>query len=285
MDGEGQLRRKNRPGRNLKEKGKQKPEKGEAFGKLNSRRLRIGLAVAFSCLLIFSVSLLMWNRPTPSPQTDKQPQTEVVADTQRALILDGLYVTSPNTTFSQTLRSCLSSAGFKVDVVQGENVTIDVLRNVAGYRVLILRLHSAVHSDGFLYLFSGERYSQLRYSVEQLSRSVRKGVTFEGDEFFAINAVLLGGNKPSGLNGSTIILMGCNGTCNAYSVRRLLEKGVNAYIGWNGYVDLSHSDQATLTLVRHLYVEWMTVKESVEGVMLEMGPDPLYNTVLEYQVG
>lgn len=284
MDGEDQLRRKNRTDRNFKEKrSKQESEKGEAFGRLNSRRFRIGLAIAFSCLLIFSISWLVSNRSSSSPQTDKQPPTEAVADTVKALVLDGLYVTSPNATFSQSLRSCLSSAGFKVDVVQGENVTIDVLRNVAGYRVLILRLHSAVRSDGFLYLFSGERYSQSRYNVEQLSGSVRKGVTFEGDEFFAINAVFIGGNKPSGLNGSTIILMGCNGTDSALFIQRLLSKGVNTYIGWSGYVDLSHSDQATLTLVNDLYVERMTVKDAVEGVMREVGPDPVYNTVLEYQ--
>jgi hypothetical protein len=60
---------------------------------------------------------------------------------------------------------------------------------------------------------------------------------------------------------------------------------VSTYIGWNGYVDLSHSDQATLTLVRDLYVEKMTVKDSVEEAMREVGPDPLYKSVLDYRSG
>jgi hypothetical protein len=37
-------------------------------------------------------------------------------DAAKAVILDGLYVDSPNTVFSQSLENYLSNAGFKVDV-------------------------------------------------------------------------------------------------------------------------------------------------------------------------
>jgi hypothetical protein len=63
------------------------------------------------------------------------------------------------------------------------------------------------------------------------------------------------------------------------------QKGVKTYVGWNGYVDLSYSDRAILTLARNLYVDKMTVKDSVEEVMREVGPDPLYKSVLEYRSG
>lgn len=286
MNGGDKLRKKDRSDRRRKEKGsRQESGKVEAFGKLQSRRLRIGLAIAFSCLLIFSTSVLLWSGSTPSSQTGMKPSSKSGIDAAKAVILDGLYVDSPNTAFSQSLENYLSNAGFKVDVFEGENVTIDLLMNIAGYKLLILRLHSAVHSDGFLYVFSGEKYSQSRYGAEQVHGSVRKGITFEGKEFFAINAVFLAVNNPSGLNGSTIVFMGCNGTNDALSIRRLFDKGVKAYIGWNGYVDLSYSDRAILTLARDLYVDKMTVKDSVEEVMREVGPDPLYKSVLEYRSG
>lgn len=278
------MKKKNVGAGNRQEKReRQEPSRSDASGNLYPRRLRIVLAIAFSCLLIFSASFLMWNSSTSPAQNGTKPAAQSATEAPKALILDGLYASSPNPAFSQRLKNYLSAAGFKVDVFQGENVTIDLLRNIAGYKILILRLHSAVHSDGFLYLFSGERYSQSKYSVEQLYGSVRKGVTFEGDEFFAVNAVFLGGNDPSGLNGSTVILMGCNGTGNALSTERLLSKGVDVYIGWNGYVDLSYSDQVTLALVRDLYVRKIVVGEAVAEAMREVGVDPVYKSVLEYR--
>lgn len=229
-----------------------------------------------SVLLVFSMGFFLWNRsttPENGRQTDGAP---------KAAILDGLYTTSPNPTLIRNLTNVLSTAGFRVDVFEGENVTISLLRRVGGYDILILRLHSAIHTDEFLYLFSGERYAESKYAVEQLSGGVRKGVTFEGEEFFAINSVFLGADEPAGLKGSTVILMGCNGTGDSYSIQRLLEKGVKEYVAWTGYVDLSHSDETTLVLVRALYAEKLGVKDAVEEAMRKPGPDPTYKSVLEY---
>jgi hypothetical protein len=215
-----------------------------------------------------------------SPEAGQQTNIE----TPKAAILDGLYTSYPNLTFIQSLANFLSAAGFRVDVFKGKNVTIDLLRNVGGYKVLVLRLHSAIHTDGFLYLFSGEKYNESGYAMERLSGSVRQGKTFEGEEYFALNSVFLGANKPTGLRDSTVILTGCNGTGDSYSIKRLFEKGVNVYVAWTGYVDLSHSDEATLALVKALYSEKLGVREAVEEVMREVGPDPLYKSVLEYRV-
>jgi len=234
--------------------------------------------VAASVLLVFSLGFFLWNSSTTPPGTGQQ--TNIGGP--EAAILDGLYTTSPNPTFIQNLTKVLATAGFHVDVFEGENVTISLLRHAAGYKVLILRLHSAVHTDGFLYLFSGERYSESKYTVEQLSGSVRKGVTFEGEEYFAINSVFLGADEQGGLKDSTVILTGCNGTGDYYSIQRLLEKGVKEYVAWTGYVDLSHSDEVTLALVKALYLEKLGVKEAVEKAMRELGPDPTYKSILEY---
>lgn len=278
------MKKKNVGAKKRKEKREmQESNLGDASGKLRSRRLKIGLAMAFSCLLVFSGVFLIWNNFTSPAQKVAEPAGQTAPETPKTLILDGLYASSPNPSFSQTLKNWLGNEGFEVDVVQGENVTVDLLRNVAGYRLLILRLHSTVHSPGFLYVFSGEKYCQSRYGAEQLEGSVRKALTLEGDEFFAINAVSLGDKDPAGLKGSTVILMGCNGTSNAFTINRLLSRGVSTYIGWNGYVDLSHSDQATLALVRDLYVRKMAVGNAVEEAMLEVGSDPVYRSVLEYR--
>jgi hypothetical protein len=224
-----------------------------------------------------SISFFLWTSLTSSPQ----PAQQTTIEAPKAAILDALYNGSQDLAYEQSLTNYLSTAGYSVDVFRGENVTIDLLENIGGYKVLILRLHSAIASDGFLYLFSGEPYTPSKYTQEQLSGAVREGITFENVSYFALNAVFLGGNNPTGLEDSTIILMGCNGTGDSYSIQRLLDKGVKAYIAWSGYVDLSYSDETTLALVKALYVEKSTVQTAVEEAMKEAGTEPDYNSVLE----
>jgi hypothetical protein len=210
------------------------------------------------------------------------PGTKI--DVPRAAILDGLFNVEPNLTLTDGLTDFLSNAGYRVDTYRGENVTINLLKSIGGYKVLILRLHSAIHTDGFLYLFSGENFTASKYVDEQLTGAVRKAHTFDENEsaYFALNALFLGNDKPGGLNGTTIILTGCNGTSTPDVVQRLFDRGVKGYVSWNGFVDLSHSDEALLELVRALYVENLSLGLAVQKVMNEVGPDPYYRSVLVY---
>ncbi|MEM0049141.1 MAG: hypothetical protein QXW39_01205 [Candidatus Bathyarchaeia archaeon] len=52
-----------------------------------------------------------------------------------------------------------------------------------------------------------------------------------------------------GLNGSIIILMGCNGANSEHAISRLFEKVVKAIIAWDGYVDLNYTDEITLKFI------------------------------------
>ena len=274
----------------MKNKGKEAEQKHRAgvkesdgdksSGKLHSKWLRTTVIVA-SFLLILTIGLFVWNSSNRTPpDSGQQPGLE----TPKAVILDGLYSESPNMTFSQILTDYLSAAGYTVDIFRGENVTIDLLRNIAGYKVMVLRLHSAIHSDRNLYIFSGEPYTESKYTMEQLTGSVRKANTTEGKLYFAINIALLGNNKPDSLKDSTVVLMGCHGVSDQYSVDKLLESGVKTYFGWTGYVDLSHTDEATLVLVKALCLEKLSPEQAVQEAMTEVGPDPLYETVYECRV-
>lgn len=243
-----------------------------------SRRLRNAMILIVSSIVIFSACFFWVNRPSVS----QQAQDSADLNLPRAAILDGLYDKAPNSTLTESMVKYLSNAGYILDVYRGKNVTIDLLRNIGGYEILILRLHSAVHTDGFLYVFSGEEYTESKYVDEQLAGAVRKAYTFDESEppYFALKAVFLGNNKPDSLNGTTIILTGCNGTGTPYVIQRFFERGAKAYVSWDGYVDLSHSDEATLRLVRALYSEGLSPKEAVEEVNREVGPDPFYQSEL-----
>ena len=217
------------------------------------------------------------------PQQGQQPGIGV----PKAAILDGLYSGSEDIVFEQELTNSLehSSESYKVDVFRRENVTIDLMKNVEGYKILILRIHSAIGNDGFLYLFSGENFTKDRYQGDQLLGAVREGIPYNGqnESYLALNAVFLAANKPNGLKDSTIILMGCKGMGDLYSIERLIGKGVKTYVAWNGDVDLSHSDEATLALVRALYLDNLDVKAAVDKVMLEVGPDSYFESKMEYR--
>jgi len=253
------------------------------------RWLKTALIVAALGSLVLLPSLF-WlsqnfapNQPASASPNSSQSQPQGNVDTTKAAILDGLYDTCPNVIWTESITNCLLNSGYRVDLFSGTNVTIDLLRSIHGYKILILRLHSAVHTDGFLYLFSGEHYSESKYVEEQRARAVLGGLTFNHTEqpYFALNAVLLG-KIYDGLNGSTIILMGCNGTSSPYSIQSLFEQGVKKYISWNGYVDPDHSDKATLALAEASYAEHLGLEEAVKKVNREIGPDPYYGSTLEY---
>ena len=268
-------------GREVEQKhraGVKESDDNKSSGKLRSKWLRTTVIVA-SFLLILTISLFVWNSSNRTPP-DSGQQPGLGAP--KAAILDGLYSESPNMTFSQILTNYLSAAGYTVDIFRGENVTIDLLRNIAGYKVVILRLHSTVgpDPDRNLYVFSGEPYNTSGYGFP-----VRQGRTTEGKEYFATTIFSLGSfARADALKDSTVILMGCNGTGDPYSINRLFKKGVKVYFGWTGYVDLSHTDEATLALVKALCLEKLSPEQAVQKAMTEVRPDPLYETVYECRV-
>lgn len=240
--------------------------------------------ILFILLLVFALTLLSY-RWFLGGKGGSQHDSKV--DPFKAAIIDGIGLTRPNPIFIKDVRGILERAGLSVDVYAGENVTIDLLRNIGGYGLLIFRLHSAVDEKyGFLYLFSAERFNETiyetRFSEERRTGAVRKGVTFEREEYFTLRADLLGHMNYNGLIGSTIILMGCNGTNSDHAINRLFEKGVRTIIAWDGYVDLNYTDKITLELIKAIYEEGYNPKDAVRKIMEDYGPDPIYKSELKY---
>ena len=125
----------------------------------------VGIALIIVSMLIFGSSALKPGakeaKDTPNPKTGS-PRTE--PPLARAALVDSLYVSSPNGGFTSKLVGTLKRAGFTVDVYQGEEVTVDLLKALPeDYDLLALRMHSAVHGKGLdLYLFTAESYVRAR---------------------------------------------------------------------------------------------------------------------------
>ncbi|MEM2714696.1 MAG: hypothetical protein QXL45_03135 [Candidatus Bathyarchaeia archaeon] len=206
-------------------------------------------------------------------------------DFSRAALVDGIGLTKPNPAFLDGAHEILVGAGLKVDIYRGNQVTIRLLDNLEGYGLVILRVHSAIDAKyGFLYLFSAELYSRGRYPLEESYGAYREAYTFDGSEgpYFALRADLLG--RDDGLRGSTIILMGCNGTGSEHAIKRLFERGVRAIIAWDGYVDLEYTDKVTLMLLRLVYCEGLSYGEAVQKIVDTIGPDPIWRSKPVYLI-
>lgn len=219
--------------------------------------------------------------------TDNRDRNASGTDPHRAILIDGIALTKPNPAFTEGVKRVLSNASMNLDIYEDEEATIDLLRRVGGYGLIILRVHSAVESElGFLYLFSAEKFNETEYwnrfgdvLMNDLT-AIREGKTFENESYFALRADLLGYMNKNGLDGSIIILMGCNGTNSNHAVNKLFERGVRAIIAWDGYVDLGHTDKIILELLRAVYVDGMSFPKAVEAIMDRGGIDPIWKSKL-----
>jgi len=202
----------------------------------------------------------------------------------KAAILDQLEAFSPGSAFVGEAKKTLTSAGFAVKYYPAENVTVELYRRLPllECRLIVLRVHSAVSDDGGVYPFTSEPYSESKYPFEQLMGTVGKGsLTMDPPYYFAISPSFVTYEMEGNFNGAMVILSTCHGLCSPKLADRLIQRGVSVVIGWDGLVDLPHTDRATLVLLKAL-VEGATVMQAVETTVGEVGPDPQHGSLLRY---
>jgi len=202
-------------------------------------------------------------------------------------LIDALYDASPNQLFTASLNRTLRDAGFEFCVYRGQEVTVDFLKRLeGGFRLVILRMHSALSKDGELFLFTGEPYSSDKYVEEQSFRLVKKAYATESSQpVFAVNWGFVKRLMAGKFNGSLVVAMGCESTCDSLMIHEVIVgQGADGYVGWNGSVLLSHSDEATSCLVEDLYVGKLPLREAIDKVNEKMGPDATEGATVECYV-
>jgi hypothetical protein len=108
----------------------------------------------------------------------------------------------------------------------------------------------------------------------------------EGIIYYGIVPSFIEQSMKGEFKNTIIIMMGCEGlgyvndnTSQTYTdmAEAFIEKGARVYIGWNGWVSVNYSDQATLDLLQNLLLKNQTINDAV-GV----GKDPYYNSTLAF---
>jgi hypothetical protein len=260
------------------------------------QRIAIVVAVAILVAIISVSSFFLYSTLFPSSEDSVLPEPTLQfkpansSSAVKAAIVDHLSLTAPNQTFVQTVAAILTKADYIVDYFSGEQVTVNFYRNLptGGYKLIILRVHSALDANGKppLALFTSEPLDSRKHVNEQLTDQV-EGVAFlpykQGDKaYFGILSKFISLSLKGTFQGSIIVAMGCNGLTYLDTARAFTEKGAKAYISWNGSVSANHTDEATAQLLQHLVTEGQTIKQAVENTMKEVGPDQEYNNTLDY---
>ena len=208
------------------------------------------------------------------------------AGPKTAAIVDQLALTQPNPAFAEAATSTLEQAGYVVDYYPGEQVTVDFYRSLPAkpYDLIILRVHSGLARDegeptGYVSLFTGEPFSDTKhYEDAEAGRLARARYYDDSPEYFSIVPDFIESSMAGRFEGTTIIIMGCDGLTTDTAAQAFVHKGAKAVVGWSGRVSAAHTDKATERLLRHLLIDRLSTRDAVARTMGEVGPDPEYNS-------
>ena len=247
---------------------------------ISNRRLLyvLGAGILALALFVLVVGSRLGHLPPPLPRA------------RMAAIIDQVALSSPNPEFIQQARSYLTSAGFSVDVYEGESITVEFLRTLPtrGYNLIVFRTHS---TNDFIdpappgkpvFLYTGERHDRYRYTYEQLTRQIMAGrVLYEEDapKLFIVGPEFVRHGMQGRFEGTLMLIGGCASLATPELAEAFLERGATAIIGWNGLVDKSHNDRALLHLLRLLTVDELPIEQAVLHTRFEIGPDPTFNSI------
>ena len=250
------------------------------------------MAIIIAVALLIPTVVSSFLSPSRSDQPDEQSVVPTTvgsaARPKMAAIVDQLGLTQPNPAFTETATELLEQARYVVDYYPSEEVTVDFYRNLAthGYGLLILRNHSSVVGTGVrvtneVGLQTSEPYSENRHVREQTASQLMVARYHEGgQEYFRITPEFVKSSVKGKLDDTTVILMGCDGLRSDMLAQAFVQKGAESVVGWSSPVGATHTDAATEHLLQHLLIDGLTVQEAVTQTMVEVGPDPTYDSVL-----
>jgi hypothetical protein len=225
-----------------------------------------------------------------------------------AVIIDQLATTDPNPAFVAEATQHLERAGYAVDYVDGQDVSVRLFETLPdrGYDVIVIRSHvgqrerrpvdalvgdgeeqsamRAVWSHDIASFFTNEEYTQDRHVRAQQVRSL--GVVYypppngDGRQYFGILPEFISYSSGS-YDGALIMIMGCGGPGSPLMAQAFLDKGAEAVVSWDGLVTAEHTDRATAYLLDRLYDERAPIRDGVAATGSTIGRDPIFGAALQ----
>lgn len=231
-------------------------------------------------------SLAIYYNLTYKPEHTVSPTvTSGVEVKPKALIADGLYEDYPNPELLEFLKKILENHGYQVDVIKGENVSLDVFRKLTSYNLIILRLHGGYaevqtaegSNVSFIGLFTGMYWEEGKYDELKERLLVTKGTPLLNPEVKFVAALPkffkeeVKGRFPTY---SVIVVASCYGLAKVDIAYALFQKGLKYYIGWGGRVTVAHMDESVKLLFKLVFEDNLSWPKAVERVNEILGADP-----------
>jgi hypothetical protein len=233
-------------------------------------------------LLVFSGSHLLPMILSGSNCKGVSVKTANPTAQQGIALIDQLGFGQANPAFADNLGSMAKNAGYDFDYYPSGAASMDFFVNLPdrGYQIIILRIHGTglVASDPAA-IVTSDHYSSSQHVADQLTDRVT-AVDVNGTRYFALEPSFVSDVMCGRFSGTLVLAMFCAGTQYLSLAKAFVDKGAGAYIGWNGVVTVSHSDQAFESLVSFL-LEGKPVDKSIQDVMTTVGPDPLHGATLQ----
>lgn len=249
---------------------------------LGRRPLLFGAAAAASALIAVGVLGFVLLSGGDSDDIERNPALT-------AVIVDQLQLTAPNPAFVSETRGLLAEAGYAVDYVGGENVTVDYYRTLPtkDYDLVLLRVHAGITTEvdsetgektgtEYVSLFTGEPYDATKYPSEQMNRLGKATYDSGGDPLFGIGPEFVNRSMEGDFGGALVVMMGCDGLRSQTTAEAFLDRGAGAFVSWSKPVSAPHTDAATDTFLRYYLQEGTSIESAVEQTAAELGPDPTY---------
>ena len=220
----------------------------------------------------------------------------------RAVIIDQLSEEIPNENFQKKAIKIFEEAGYEVDLVEAQNVTVNFYKNLPSmdYKYIVLRSHAVgkQNSDSPVVLFTGEPYSTKQYIAEQLLGQVNRAAPvgfrdftatvpqdnwitvndtyryfeqpakFEShaeNEFFAISPKLVDELMVGKFPSSIILLGGCSTLSNPSMAQSLIKRGASTVVGWDDLIGSGDNDRGLLAILEETVTNNMEIEDAINS--------------------
>ncbi len=256
------------------------------------------LLLAISALTIGLVAIISGGAWYALSQRSASPRTVVLdlrsdgVSRPKAVIVDQLSSRLPDRPFVDTSTSRLRDAGYDVDYVAADEVTVDFYRALParGYRLILLRSHSArrvVENEktDSATLFTTETASIDDHHDELVARRLGFVQYDDGtaDRYFGVRPEFIEQDMEGQFDPRTVVvLMGCDGLRSDRLAQAFTRRGAQSFVSWDQPVTETQTDHATSVLIDHLLQPSATLAGAVNDTMLEVGPDAQTGARLAY---
>jgi len=273
-----------------------------------SSKKRLVVIVLSSAIILGSISLIPGFIQEEDSIEDVDSINEVEVTKQqiyddkinRAVIIDQLHDSFPNTNFQQKTEEYLKQADYQVDLFTTQDITVDFYKKLPSmnYKFIVIRTHSleSVRSDNATFLFTGEKYDINKYQIEQLSDQIHKGspLFLDQDElinnpealddhrFFTVGSKLVDELMIGKFPDSIIFIGGCESVRNKDLATSLIYRGASDVVGWDRTVTAFENDMVMLKLLEKVLINNERIDDAIISINEEFTSQLKHSSQLHY---